>query len=162
MSAPAQAVPTAQAQPRYAITMGAVLMATEDKAAYEKHVKEQYRQYKPVAEHEIFLTQELADAMWRLKRARKWEAEASTIEQVEKVAKYIAHIERTYHRAYKELKAINAERDKATGIKYPFHGSHHDDPDWAPPVFPAKPKLQNELQSADMKFMLAEYHRQKR
>ena len=41
MSAPALAAP----QPRYALTMGAVLMATEDKAAYEKHVNEQQNGY---------------------------------------------------------------------------------------------------------------------
>jgi hypothetical protein len=70
MSSPAIAVPNDTQ--KYALTKGAVLMATEDAAEYERHVNAQYEQYKPVAEHEIFMTQELADAIWRMNRARQW------------------------------------------------------------------------------------------
>ena len=139
MAAQAYAV---EPKPRYAITFGAVLKAGEDRAAYEKLVKEQYKQYKPIAEHEIFLVQELADALWRLKRARSMEAQADTIDQLDKVARYIAHIERTYHRAYKELKKINEERNKSTGLKYDIHSSYYHDPDWIL-LPPEKPKVQN-------------------
>ena len=161
MAAPALATP---ANTRFAITFGAVLKETEDRQVYEKLVREQYRQYKPLAEHEIFLTQELADALWRLNRARKMEAEATTIDEIQKIARYIAHIERTYHRAYNELKKINAERNKATGMPYNLHSSYHHEPDWTYTA-PAKTKLQNEptpRQMEDLTFLMNEFRKSKR
>jgi hypothetical protein len=51
--------------------------------------------------------------------------------------KYIASIERTYYRAYNELKRINQERNKSTGIVYHFHASHRA-------KLAKKPEIQNE------------------
>src|SRR6266404_177114 len=86
------------------------------------------------------MTQELADSMWRLNRARRMESQATTIDQLDKIAKYIATIERTYYRAYNELKRINAERNKSTGITYE----------------PPTSKIQNEPK-ASLQFMLNEF-----
>ena len=151
------------ATPRYAITFGAVLKETDDRQEYEKLVRDQYKQYKPLAEHEMFFVQELADAMWRLRNAKKMEARCQTIEQLEKVAKYIGAIERTYRNAYNELKKINAERTKASGHRYPLHADHHTEPDWTGPSVRNEPKpIQNEptsRQLADLDFMLSEFRK---
>ena len=156
MSAPAMAVTETT---RYALTYRSSLAAGEDPKAYERHVKDQYRQYKPLAEHELFLTQEVADAMWRLNRAHKWEAAATSIEQITKIARYIASIERTYHRAYTELKRIAAERNKVSGITYNFHSCCQNEPDWTAVMPPLKPKLQNE---PSLQFMLNEFRKSNR
>ena len=157
MSAPAIATP--QAATRFALTYGSSLAAGEDPKAYERHVKDQYRQYKPLAEHELFLTQELADAMWRLNRARRMESQATTIDQLAKVGKYIASIERSYHRAYTELKKIAAEREKSSGIPYSFHSCVQNEPDWTAVMPPPNPKIQNE---PSLKFMLNDFRKSNR
>jgi uncharacterized protein YicC (UPF0701 family) len=120
----------------------AFIEGREDREEYETHCKKQFRQYKPLAEHEIFLVQEMADAIWRLKRARKMETElleASLnpfLEDDEKISvrllritKYIAAIERTYYKAYKEIKAINEERNRMTSAPpYKLHISYASEP----------------------------------
>jgi hypothetical protein len=91
------------------------------------------------------------------------EARCSTIEQLERVARYIASIERTYRNAYNELKKINAERAKASGHRYPLHADHHTEPDWNGPSVQNEPRpIQNEptsRQRADLEFMFQEFQK---
>ncbi len=109
---------------KHNLTGGWAFVEGEDREAYEAHIAAQFRQYKPLAEHEIFLTRELAGAMWRLDRARRMESELlekslnpfacdeeKIAIQLERLTLYISAIERTYYKAYNELKKISAERN---------------------------------------------------
>ena len=48
--------------------------------------------------------------------------------QLQRLARYIAAIERTYYKAYNELKRINDERNKSTGISYNIHAAYRNQP----------------------------------
>ncbi len=109
---------------KHNLTGGSAFIHGEDPEEYEAHVAAQIRQYKPSAEHELYLTRELADAMWRMNRARRMESELlerslnpftadddETAIQLQRLTRYIAAIERTYYKAYNELKKISLERN---------------------------------------------------
>ena len=126
---------------KHNLTGGSAFVEGENREEYEIHCQKQFRQYKPVAEHEIFLVTEMADSMWRLKRAHRMEnelMEASAnpyLEDEEKLAvqlqrltRYKAALERTYYRAYNEIKRINAERNRTSGPAYQIHRSYANEP----------------------------------
>jgi len=124
---------------KHNFTGGTAFVEGEDLEAYEAHVDAQLRQYKPIAEHEIYLTYELADAMWRMGRVNGYEADLlgkcenpfddeETAAKLQRLARYKASIERTYYRAFNELKRINAERNKSTGISYDIHTDYSKQP----------------------------------
>jgi len=158
---------------KHNFTGGTAFIQGENIEEYEAHVDAQLRQYMPVAEHEIYLTYELADAMWRMQRVNNYESgllgkcenpfdDEETAAKLQRLARYKASIERTYYRAYNELKRINAERNKSTGITYRLHDDHSHEPldswhvmrrkldrgDFAPRPTPSSP---------DLNFMQAEF-----
>jgi hypothetical protein len=49
------------------LTGRAVLLASEDVAAYEEHIERFRRTFQPVGDHETQLVQNLADTQWRLR-----------------------------------------------------------------------------------------------
>ena len=191
MSAPALPTPSGATGPRtfagkarssqnackHNFSGGTAFVEGEDLAAYEAHVDAQLRQYKPVAEHEVYLTYELADAMWRMRRVNRYEAELlaksenpfdTADDEIEKkllrLARYKASIERTYYRAYNELKRINAERNKSTGITYKLHDDYTNQPldIWYTmrekiSARPAARSIPPSSNMADLSFMQAEF-----
>ena len=133
---------------KHNLTGGSALLPSEDPEAYAAHCEAQVHQYRPVSEHAKHLVKELADSMWRLDRARGYEVELlASVEnpflpdqdekfviQLQRLTRYIAAIERTYYRAYNELKRIDAERESSRWDTYEFHGNNQ----------PKKPVVQNE------------------
>lgn len=110
---------------KHNLTGGTAFVEGEDRQAYEAHCQKQVYQHQPAAEHEIFLVQEMADAMWRLKRARRMESELleqslnpyldddeKIAIQLQRLTRYISAIERTYYRAYNQIKKITQERNR--------------------------------------------------
>jgi hypothetical protein len=59
---------------RTGLTGRAVLLATEDAAAYEAHIEHFRRAFQPVGDEETRLVQSLADTQWRLDRIPNLEA----------------------------------------------------------------------------------------
>jgi len=173
---------------KHNLTGGTALLPSEDPEVYAAHHEAQNLQYKPVSQHETHLVKELADAMWRLDRAHQYEHELlASVEnpfleedekfaiQLQRLTRYISSIERTYYRAYNELKRINADRDKGRPAfaSFDFHGNHQPKEPKEPektgiqnelpatPVQPAEPVVQNERSGrklpASVSFMLREF-----
>src|SRR5262245_43254207 len=57
------------------LTGGSTFIEGENREEYEQHCAKYFRQFKPMAEHEIHFTTEVADSTWRMKRARRMENE---------------------------------------------------------------------------------------
>ena len=133
---------------KHNLTGGSAVLPSEDPETYAAHCEAQVNQYRPVSEHAKHLVKELADAMWRLDRARGYEVELlASVEnpflpdqdekfviQLQRLTRYIAAIERTYYRAYNELKRIDAEKESCRWDTYEFHGNNQ----------PKKAAVQNE------------------
>lgn len=126
---------------KHNLTGGSAFVEGEDREEYDRHCASHFRQYQPLAEHEVFLIREVADASWRLQRARRMEAELfeknanpftadddKDAIQLQRITRYISAIERTYYKAYNELKKINAERNKLSLRKHDMHGSYTHQP----------------------------------
>jgi hypothetical protein len=175
---------SAQNACKHHLTGGTAFVEGEDREAYEAHVKRYFRQYKPLAQHEIHFVQEMADAKWRLTRARRMECELIEKSimnpyvqdderyaiQLQRLTRYISAIERTYEKAYKELRRINDERTRLCGIAYPFDKNLEKEPVQnepnASPVPAAEPPVQNEPKLpagfGDLQFMMNEFRKTKR
>lgn len=147
---------------KHNLTGGTAFLEGENREEYDEHLLKYFRQFKPLAEHDIHFTVEMADAKWRLNRARRMEIEILTDNpnpfddpRLDRLTRYIASIERTYYKAYNELKKINAERNKAElipAMRYDIHGSYTHQPINAWEIMRArnaeKPQGQNEPKPA--------------
>lgn len=126
---------------KHNLTGGSAFVEGENREQYDRHCAAHFRQYQPLAEHEVFLTRELADASWRLQRARRMEAELleknsnpftaddeKDAIQLQRLLRYLSAIERTYYKAYNELKKINVERNARSIRPRDFHTSYTHEP----------------------------------
>jgi hypothetical protein len=107
--------------------------------------------------HEIFLTTQVTDSTWRLKRAHRMESDILSTsidpfgdQRLVRLTRYIASLERSFYKAYTELKKISAERNAAElipAMQYDIHGNYTHQPINAWEIMreknAAKPEIQN-------------------
>lgn len=126
------------------LTGRGILMPSEDAGAYSAHLQRIWHEHKPDGEHELALTQMLADTLWRLMRTASLESavytagrlryadlflDAPADMQRELLDAYIAErsakqlrmlssqegrLRRQYKRDFNELKQLQAERKMKT------------------------------------------------
>src|ERR1700686_1094673 len=111
------------------------VLAYENRAAYEKLVKDYYDEYEPDTIHQNFLVSQLAGARWRLDRIQRIENAALDLiiagpgqlaetpdhkiaqrmldsggDPLPRLERYRASVERSYHRAIKELRMAQMQQ----------------------------------------------------
>src|ERR1700686_3530856 len=111
------------------------VLAYENRADYEKLVKDYYDEYEPDTIHQNFLVSQLAGAQWRLDRIQRIENAAIDLiiagpgeltetpdhkiaqrmldsgrDHLPRLERYRASVERSYHRAIKELRMAQMQQ----------------------------------------------------
>jgi len=111
------------------------VLAYENRADYEKLVKDYYDEYEPDTIHQNFLVSQLAGAQWRLHRIQRIENAAIDLiiaapgelidtpdhkiaqrmldsggDPLPRLERYRASVERSYHRAKKELRLAQIQQ----------------------------------------------------
>jgi hypothetical protein len=94
------------------------VLATEDRAAYDRHCRQFLDEYQPATPTETQLTQELADTAWRLNRIPLLEAELlsqnpnpqTLIPMLATLGLHYARLSRQFQKAVDKLREIQAER----------------------------------------------------
>ena len=107
----------------HGLTTGSALLESEDAEEYARHVQSYIDNHGPQNDQQAFFVTQLAEAAWRLRRARKFEnaildadptlANDETLNKVCKLNRYEASIERSYYRAYRELERLRTVYQKA-------------------------------------------------
>ncbi len=98
----------------HGLTGNEALLESEDTEAFDRHMEAYRAEHRPANEQEAFYVVQMAEAAWRLRRVRKFEStilsEANPLNEVLKLSRYEAAIERSYYRALRELKQLHAVR----------------------------------------------------
>ena len=109
-----------------------ILVAGEDPAQFARLREDLIAQYLPASPMESYWVEEIAASMWRLGRARKYEAKAlqnadlifedpssPEARAFDSLTRYMNTIERTRNRALKELQQLQKERAKTEATTKP-------------------------------------------
>ena len=107
---------------KHNLTGGEAFLPGEDPAAYQAHLEAVREEYGPASPSGEFVVRQSADSMWRLQRLQRMEDElmasspnpfmeedATLLIRLERLQRYRAMIERTYHRFAQEWRKIVAE-----------------------------------------------------
>jgi hypothetical protein len=102
----------------HGLTSRAPVLATEDPAAYQLHCRQFLDEYQPATPTETQLTQELADAAWRLNRIPLLEAELlsqapspqTLIPQLATLGMHSQRLSRQFQKTLDTLREIQADR----------------------------------------------------
>ncbi|MEO8126960.1 MAG: hypothetical protein ABJF23_27210 [Bryobacteraceae bacterium] len=107
----------------HGLTSGSALLESEDAEEYSRHVRSYIDNHGPQNQQQAFFVTQLAEAAWRLRRARRFEnaildadptmSNDETLNKICKLNRYEASIERSYYRAYRELERLRALYQKA-------------------------------------------------
>ncbi len=102
-----------------------IVTRDEDPAAYDQLRRQLVHDYAPATEREAMLVEEIAQNWWRLERARRVEAavikkygELECVIEPEArkafltISRYLNSIQRTWHRASKDLEALQDKRNR--------------------------------------------------
>jgi hypothetical protein len=105
---------------RHGLTASQLLLPGEDAAAYESLHLSLTQSHSPAAGLETILVDQIAQCVWRLNRARRIERDILDRDliavggelgpQLDKILRYVTAIEREFHRAVRELTALQAAR----------------------------------------------------
>jgi hypothetical protein len=104
---------------RHGLTAREIVLPGEDAAAYEALLNELLEAHQPAPGAETLLVHQIAQSQWRLDRARRLEvqaleadltAPAGEASKLDHLLRYIAAIEREFHRAIKDLLALQNVR----------------------------------------------------
>ena len=113
---------------RHGLTATQVVLPGEDPAAYDALRQTLMDSHHPAEGIETILVDQIAQCVWRLNRARA--IERDVLEQdltapdnasdgkLEKVMRYMASIEREFHRAVRELTNLQSLRSRTTVAEY--------------------------------------------
>ena len=97
------------------LTGRTILLPSEDKAAYERHILHFHTYYEPIGDEEEFMVQRMADTQWRIDRCAALESNLYALGQVEFAALFPdeteevrrallqAHTFRAYQKEFRNL-----------------------------------------------------------
>ncbi len=107
---------------KHNLSGGDAFLPGEDPAAYQAHLEAIREEYGPGSPSGEFVVRQIADAMWRLQRLQRMEDElmasspnpfmeedSTLLIRLERLQRYRAMIERTYHRFAQEWRKIVAD-----------------------------------------------------
>lgn len=112
---------------RHGLTGKQLIAPGEDPAAYEALLEDLMQTYRPANAIESALVEEIAQSFWRLQRARRIETESFNFltggadpvitftcheKEFDNLRRYMASIERAWHRAMEALAAMQKARRK--------------------------------------------------
>jgi hypothetical protein len=113
---------------RHGLTATQVVLPGEDPAGYEALRQSLIENHHPAEGLETILVDQIAQCVWRLNRARAIERDVLEQEltapeetyngQLERVTRYMASIEREFHRAIRELTNLQSIRSRTTVAEY--------------------------------------------
>lgn len=105
---------------QHGLTAKQVVLPGEDAASYESLRQSLIENHNPAEGLETILIDQIAQNLWRLNRARQMETEVleqeltapegASSNRLEKLTRYMASIERAFHRAVREFNALQANR----------------------------------------------------
>jgi hypothetical protein len=103
---------------RHGLTAASPVLPSEDPAAYQRHCRQFLDEYQPATPTESHLTQELADAAWRLNRIPLLEAEVfsqnpnpqSLVSLLATLGMHSQRLSRQFQKSLDQLREIQADR----------------------------------------------------
>lgn len=105
---------------QHGLTSKQIVLPGEDAASFDALRASLIENHNPAEGLETILIDQIAQNLWRLNRARRMETEileqeltapdGASSNRLEKLTRYMASIERAFHRAVRELSSLQANR----------------------------------------------------